>query len=509
MATKFPTFAGSVLLAIAFASPGTSAQDVLWDVSGQSFHEQLGQSLETAGDVNGDGFSDVIIGSPQDGTNGNGAGKVQVVSGLDGSVLLSGLGPAPSAFLGASVSTAGDVNGDGHADLIVGAPGDYRALTPPGAAYVVSGFNGQLLHLFVNPDGQRFGSAVSGAGDVNADGFADLIVGAPRRANLAGAALVYSGLDGAELHQLLGESPLDYMGSAVSSAGEIDRDGHADLIVGGRAGYAQVFSGASGLLIYASRRGFPHEGYGMSVDEIEDLDYDGSSELIVGAPGGAQTGRAYVLSGRRGDLKYLLEGEEPGEQFGADVSGAGDLNGDGFEDFLVGRPLAVVQGSTVGGVRAFSGYNGLPLYNWFGETFEWFGRSVAGAGDLNGDGLDDLVVAAPLFDSLSHEDAGRVTAYAGNDLFLEAFPPHPALGDVLTLAVRQNAPFRPVLLAIVELNGTPTLLPLVFDHFDFDWAFEVSETLPPGLAGVSLSIRAFSKTHQGALPQSSDVHFAF
>ena len=493
-----------------FALHAAIAQDALWEVHGTAQNEQLGMALDTAGDVNGDGFSDVLIGSPRDATNGTGAGKFQVVSGVDGSLLFSSLGGAASAFLGAAVSSAGDVNGDGFPDLIIGAPGDHRATTPRGAAVVISGFNGQVLQTFVDVTGvESFGSAVSGAGDVNADGFADVIVGAPRRANLAGAALVYSGVNGAQLLELLGELPLDYLGTAVSSAGEIDGDGHADLMVGGNGGYVQVWSGASGLLAYTSRRGFPNEGYGVAVDEVGDLNFDGFTDLVVGAPGGNGTGRAYVLSGRRGDLLHLLEGDGQGEQFGADVSGAGDLNGDGFEDLLVGRPLAVVGGSSVGGARAFSGRNGLPLHNWFDESFEWFGRIVAGAGDLNRDGLADVLVSAVFADSLTHENAGRVTAYAGNDLFLEAFPSDAAPGDQLTLTVRQNGPGRPVLLGIVELNGAPTFLPLVVDRFDTNWGFGLSQVLPPGLSGVDFSIRAFTRDFRGVLMQSSNVSFDF
>ncbi|MFH0944145.1 MAG: integrin alpha [Planctomycetota bacterium] len=123
----------------------SSAQQELWRVEGLAENEQLGMAVDTAGDLNGDGFADVIIGSPLDATNGVGAGKVTVVSGLDGSVLLSGLGGAPGAYAGAAVGTAGDLNNDGHADIIIGAPGDYRATVPKGAVYVVSGLDGTLL----------------------------------------------------------------------------------------------------------------------------------------------------------------------------------------------------------------------------------------------------------------------------------------------------------------------------------------------------------------------------
>ena len=484
----------------------SSAQQELWRVEGLAENEQLGMAVAAAGDLNGDGIADLIIGSPHDATNGSGAGKVTVVSGLDGSVLLTGFGGAPNAFAGAAVGAAGDLNNDGHADIIVGAPGDYRATVPNGAAYVVSGFDGTLLHFFFDPTGrERFGNAVSGAGDVNGDGYEDVIVGAPRRANLSGAALVYSGRNGTQLHELLGEDFLDYMGIDVSGAGDVNGDGRSDLIVGGNGGYAQVFSGADGSLAYTSRRGFPHEAYGVSVDGIGDVNDDGFSDLVIGSPGGGTTGKAYVLSGRRGDLLYLLQGDNVGEQFGADVCGAGDLNGDGIPDVLVARPLAQAGGTTVGAVRAFSMRSGGPLYNWVGgPDFEWFGR-VAGAGDLNGDGFADVAIGSPYSDSVLHENAGRVSAHAGNDLFLEGDPVDPALGSLFSLAVRQNFPGRPVLLSIVELNGNPVAIPLALGSFDPNWEFHLSAVLPPGLAGISLGIRAFTRDFQGNLLDSSNV----
>ncbi|MFH0944144.1 MAG: FG-GAP-like repeat-containing protein [Planctomycetota bacterium] len=357
---------------------------------------------------------------------------------------------------------------------------------------------------------ERFGSAVSGAGDVNGDGFEDVIIGAPRRANLAGAALVYSGRNGTLLHELLGEDFLDYAGVDVSSAGDVNNDGLADLIVGSQGGYAQVFSGADGSLAYVSRRGFPIEGYGVSVDEVGDIDHDGFSDLVVGSPGGGGTGKAYVLSGRRGDLLYLLQGDNVGEQFGADVCGAGDLNGDGTPDILVASPLAQAGGTTVGAARAFSVRNGGPLHNWVGSAdFEWFGRSVAGAGDLNGDGLADVAIGSPLGDSLLHLNAGRVTAHAGNDLFLEGAPVDPALGSLFSLAVRQNIPGSPVLLSIVALNGNPVSIPIALGSFDLNWEYHLSEVLPPGLSGISLSIRACTRDYFGNLLVSSDVDLNF
>ena len=167
-------------LALAALAVGANAQTTLYTFYGDSAGDEFGWSLSGAGDVNGDGVPDFIVGVRLDDNNGKNSGSARVFSGFDGSVLFTFNGDSADDRFGTSVSGAGDVDGDGFADLIVGAFRDDNNGTDSGSARVLSGFDGSVLHTFDGDSaGDIFGFSVSGAGDVDGDGFDDLIVGAP------------------------------------------------------------------------------------------------------------------------------------------------------------------------------------------------------------------------------------------------------------------------------------------------------------------------------------------
>ena len=431
------------------------------DQSGSEF----GYSVASAGDVNADGFDDVIVGAARYDAGETNEGAAFVFLG-SASGIADG-GPATAAAqlesnqepatggtpegaprFGLSVASAGDVNGDGYADVIVGAPS--YDLTDRGAAFVFLGSASGVAsgnpetaaaQLFgdLQPD-TIFGWSVSGAGDVNGDGYDDVIIGAPLHDTLetdVGAAFVFlgsasgiagAGLLGAPATRLESDHPDAGFGASVSAAGDVNRDGYADVIVGapGDAG-AFVFLGSSagvangGQMTAASqfRTQQVDSSFGGSVSSAGDVNRDGFPDLIVGAPlysssgyEEAREGAAFVFLGSAsgfpvGNPEFsavYLTSWKSGSEFGNTVAGAGDLNGDGFDDVVVGAPerMAGFGAAGQGALYAFhgsasgiaSGSSRTAASAIVPETvFTYLGMSVA-MGDVNGDGYSDVIAGA-------------------------------------------------------------------------------------------------------------------
>lgn len=272
-------------------------------------------------------------------------------------------GAAASDFFGRSVSSAGDVNGDGKADFIIGAyntaPRDINGIGA-GSAYVYSGVDGALLFQRNGAAaGDLLGYSVASAGDVDGDGKADFIIGAPQAhvgsfINNIGSAYVYSGATGALLYQKDGATTGDLFGTSVASSGDLNRDGKSDFIVGANnaqpggltsAGSAFVYSGATGALLYQKNGAAAFDNFGYSVASAGDVNGDGKPDFIIGAnvadPGGlTSAGSAYLYSGTTGALLLQKDGATTGDQLGISVASAGDVNGDGRADFIIGAHAA-------------------------------------------------------------------------------------------------------------------------------------------------------------------------
>jgi hypothetical protein len=408
---------------------------------------QAGASVAPAGDVNGDGYSDLLVGSSAD--YGGYGGRIACFLGGRGNTGTTPdweiLGPMPGASFGQSVASAGDVNGDGYTDVIVGAPGYGSGQVHEGAAYVYHGsatglsFNHAWTYEPNLADAQ-FGWSVASAGDINGDGFADVVIGEPGYSsgpNMpdVGRANVFlgsrNGLSSTPSWTVTAGYDLARLGESVATAGDVNGDGFGDVIVGGPTDWLSTPWAGRVHIFYGSANGLPpgaswgnegaqvSEHYGSSVATAGDVNGDGYSDILIGSPDfdlgtDADVGAVWLyLGGPAGPSQTpdrFLYGDQAGARFGASVAGAGDLNGDAFSDVIIGAP-----GRPYGGANVYmGGEDAFPVFVWGGwsstDPNSWWGASVATAGDLNGDGFDEIVIGAPNYGS----GRGRVQVYFGN-----------------------------------------------------------------------------------------------
>lgn len=261
------------------------------------------RSLAPAGDVNGDGVVDSLIGAPQASSSGTVTGAVHVISGATGGVLYSWYGNSGHGLFGYSVSSAGDVNTDGRDDVIVGAIFDDAYGLDAGSATVFDAATGLPIQtLSGGISNEIFGVDVAGLGDVDGDGRSDVAIGT---GVLGSNVRIYSTATWSVLHTLVG-APATYFGTTLAAAGDQDGDGRGDVLIGAvnssplgqYSGSAFLHSGASGTLLRSFHGNGPLERFGSMVAGGGDTNGDGKPDLLIGAPGngtGSLPGAAYLF----------------------------------------------------------------------------------------------------------------------------------------------------------------------------------------------------------------------
>jgi hypothetical protein len=389
---------------------------------GDQAMERYGFAVGELSDIDGDGAREALIGAPFHNTDaGPAAGHTDVMSGRSGKQIYRFEGE-PEDRHGYSMADAGDVNRDGVADIAVGATGvsplSCVDVPRPGRLYVYSGADGtRLLRVPGEAAGDQFGAAVAGAGDVDRDGHADVLVGAPchdgPRGVDAGRAYVVSGRTGAVLRTHDGAAAGDGFGWGTGALGDVTGDRRADYVVGakdagpGDRGLAYVYDGRRGRLRHTLSGGPRSADFGwFFVASAGDVDRDGRRDVYVGdfcaadAAGdcSAPFGQAYVFSGRTGRLLHLFRGEAAGDGAGPGRS-AGDVDRDGHADVVVGLWISSAAAVNGGRVIVYSGRTGRKLFDYASPNAgETLGYDAVGLGDVNGDGRVELLLSAAIGD---------------------------------------------------------------------------------------------------------------
>jgi hypothetical protein len=437
-----------------------------WTSSGDNVAGATFGAAIASADVNGDGYPDLIVGAPNFSGPGIECGKVYVYFGSR-----HGFSKTPNwtatgsgqffAQFGFSVAAAGDVNGDGYDDIVVGEPyfGDANGVVGKAYLYLGSPSGPSATPDWTSTgddqDGAEFGFSVSTAGDVTGDGFADVVIGAPLFMDASrvhvGKAYVFggsaSGPTSMPVWQQTGETitGLPLFGQSVSTAGDVNGDGYSEIIVGApfansfdhyQTGKVYVFRGGPlGLTLMPiwDTTGDDQENsiFGHAVAPAGDVNGDGFDDILIGAPSytdfGAEfplyeAGKAYVYLGSESGLEATpvwtsLGDDQINARFGSSVAGAGDADRDGFDDVIIGAPLFNTTPpeevpNQVGKAYVYlgtaSGPGTSPAWTSVGEnqTQAFFGSSVSAAGD------SDVAVGARLFDT-QNLDAGKVCVYEG------------------------------------------------------------------------------------------------
>ena len=408
-----------------------------WSIIGDEDSALLGASVSTAGDVNGDGYDEVIVGAHDYSHYYLWEGRAYVYYGSP-----NGLSTTPNwmveggknyASMGFSVSTAGDVNGDGYDDVIVGAPLYDNSGGYEGRVFV---YYGSPAGLHTTPDwtaegpqsSSYFGYSVETAGDVNGDGYDDMIIGAPfwNGGGQKGRVYVYfgspAGLSTTPSWVAEIDEPDGRFGYSVSTAGDVNGDGYDDVIISTSKYITNVTFDGKVYVYYGSKGGLSAtpdwiveddqyaDEFGSSVSNAGDVNGDGNDDVIVGAPSYVNelgyTGRAFAYYGSPNGLSttpdWTIGGYMVGSYFGCSVHTAGDVNGDGYADVIGGAPLYFGNNGIEGKVSLFygsaSGLSSSPSWVVEGNrNNSAFGGRVGTTGDVNGSNLSGVIVGAPMY----------------------------------------------------------------------------------------------------------------
>jgi len=496
--------ASFALMLVALA-PDVLAQDRVWKNLGDKASTTFGESMDSLGDIDGDGVPDVIVSAAD---YENDKGLAVIYSGRDGSTIYAIHGNN-NEVLGSAVSRTGDLDGDGIPDFAVSTfnPGDTRTFS--GRVTVYSGSTATKIWEVDGNPGDFLGSGIADVGDLDGDGIDDLIVGA----RFGFYAREMSGKDGSTLLSITSPSltPGDFPWS-VAAGGDLDGDGVGDFMLsdpyncdpGPCTGAAYVFSGKTGLLLYTEYGLTDKARMGLGMAVLGDVNGDGFNDFAAGAP--AQNtasdlgaGYAVICSGKDGSTIFAYDQTglhhsvwNTGASFGA----IGDLNQDGCDEFLIGAPGAgdfysagnvyLYSGRDGGGLYHYEDSDSVHLMNAFGHKIVTITPGVAGSAPA-------FAVTAPGEDDSTGLYVGSISAWKTHKLCVDAEPRIVPPNTPVTLQLGQGAASQFYAFFLVDVAGAPLFNLLSLGTFDATGrGFLSGRTNNTTLGGITIGIQGFT-----------------
>lgn len=395
-------------------------------LNGEAVNNTFGISVAGAGDVNGDGYADVIVGASGYSSN---TGRAYIYFGgynMDNIADVVLTGPGVVNF-GYTVSSAGDVNGDGFSDVLVSG---HTYSSNRGRAYLFYG--GVMMDNTIDKTfeglatGGFFAFSLTGAGDVNGDGYSDILIGAYAMTSFTGTSYLYFGgalMDTIADVTFTGEASNSSFGQITASAGDVNGDGYSDILIGAplyssSRGRAYLYYGGPTVdntadIVFTGESST--NSFGRGLCGAGDVNGDGYADIVIGAQSYASSkGKAYLYLGGavvNNVADAVVNGEATNNFFGFSVAGGGDINGDGYKDFMVG---AYGVNSNRGRVYVYrNSHTGTDIADvrMLGSSQSQFGESATSAGDLNADGYDDYIIGAPAY---GDNTTGRAYIFFGS-----------------------------------------------------------------------------------------------